>query len=186
MLNGLRMNKTPTILALLSSLLVVACTASPNTGDGSGSGSGSGSDSCAALIGSWTGTLGSNASVVALGSTIPITGTLDFMLTHDQNDLPDIVDFTGTATISFEGQTLTQAFEPASAGTGDPEDSHCDGGLQLTGQASTQIGLIDFAVNETVDTSVSPASGSGQFTMKSDKDNGATVHGTGDLTIVKM
>lgn len=175
------MTKTSSVVALLSSILVAACT----TSGGGGSG-GSGSDACAPLIGSWTGTLGSNASIVALGMTIPISGTVDFNLVHDQNDLPDIVDFSGTAHISFSGQTITQDFMPASAGTGDPADSHCDGGLQLMGQASTSIGVIDFGVNATVDTMTSPASGSGQFTMKSDQDNGATAHGMGDITLAKQ
>ena len=46
--------------------------------------------------------------------------------------------------------------------------------------------LSTVMLNATLDTTDTPVSGSGAFTMKSDSDNGATVHGGGELTMVKQ
>jgi hypothetical protein len=182
LLNARCMDKTPCFRAIVFSIFVGACATSPS-GGGPGPGS---SDSCTPLIGSWVATLASGTTVTAFGATIPISGTINFMLVHDDADLPDIVDFSGTANIVYSGQTISQAFMPANAGTADAKDSKCDGGLQLLGQASTPVGLIDFGVTATLDTKTTPMTGSGQFTMKTDADSGSSVHGMGNLTLAKQ
>ena len=133
-------------LASLASLAVAVSGCEGSSSGGSGTGHDAApadaADPCAAIIGHWLATLDQGAMVKVLGQNLPLAGTIDFMLTHDDADLPDIVDFNGTATIMVSGQTVTQVLAPATSPSGDPQDSTCDGGLHLKGQARPQAGQV--------------------------------------------
>jgi len=66
---------------------------------------------CALLIGKWKATFdkGAEASgdAIPLGQTISISGDMNFTLTHDDADLPNVVDFVGSTTVTALGQTTT-------------------------------------------------------------------------------
>ena len=162
----------------------------PGTGSSSGnvadSGSSATQSACPLVIGKWLGTLKPGAVVNIQGGQLPITGTIDFTLTRDDGDLPNIVDFAGTAKIVMAGQTITQEIQPAKSPSGDPKDTTCDGGLHLRGQANVSgIGDILFDIDGTIDSSVTPATGDGTFTMKSASDDGGTATANGQLHMVK-
>jgi hypothetical protein len=141
---------------------------------------------CPAVIGKWLATLDPGAVVNIQGSQLPITGTVDFELTRDDGDLANIVDFTGTATIQMAGQTITQQIMPSKSPSGDPKDTTCDGGLHLRGQANVSpLGDILFNIDGTIDSSVTPATGQGTFTMKTANDDGGAATANGTLKMVK-
>jgi len=108
---------------------------------------------------------------------------------HDDADYPNILDFTGNATIKGAGVTIQQALQPATSPTGDPKDSTCSatGGLHFYGSANVNgIGLVDFEIVGTLDTTVTPPTGSGPFTMKTHDDNGAALNGSGNVHFVRQ
>jgi hypothetical protein len=146
---------------------------------------------CAPLIGKWHATIDPGAVATGTDTTltgpVPISGVLDFTLTHDDADLPDIVDFNGTATITAEGQTLTETIAPASSPSGDTKDTQCDGGLHLKGLVNVQaVGNLIFVIDGTLDTTSSPTSGVGTFTWKTADDDGGGLTATGGLHLVKQ
>jgi hypothetical protein len=160
--------------------------ASSNSGNhGTPADSGTGTQSaCANLIGKWTATMDPGTTVTYEGLPLAVSGTIDFTLTHDDADLPNIVDFTGTAHITAQGQTYDGTLEPAKSPSGDPKDSTCDGALHVIGQSNAPIGVLDFTMDGTFDSA--GTTGVGQFTMKSDSDNGATAKGTGSVHITRQ
>ena len=145
---------------------------------------------CAPYIGRWIATLdpgatatGSDTAIV--GGSVALSGTIDFTFTHDDADLPDILDFTGTAKIVAAGQTITQAIEPATSPSGDPKDSSCAGGMHFIGQANVSgIGKVLFTIVGTLDTTVTPTVGTGSFTMMTADDDGGALSGGGNVHMV--
>jgi hypothetical protein len=172
------------------------------TGSGGGSGSSSGgvtsgdaggadTSACAAIIGSWVATIepGATATGTAttlLGGNVAVGGTITFTLSHDDADLPNIVDFHGTAAITAAGQTFNEVLQPAApADSGDPKDVTCDAGLHLHGTLNVQgAGDILFAVDGTLDST--STSGEGTFSMKSADDNGASLTATGKVKVQRQ
>ncbi len=149
-------------------------------------------DLCKPYVGRWLATVDPGAVATgtdtsALGGSIPFGGTIDFTFTHDEADVPNVLDFTGTATIQAAGQTITQPIVPAKSPTGDPKDSTCEAGvLHFLGEANVSgIGNVLFAVEGHLDTSVTPTVGQGTFTMKTKDDNGAALSGDGTLHMVR-
>jgi hypothetical protein len=184
------------LVASASALQLVACSSSssnttPGQADAQPNDGGVEADTgpasvCPAIIGAWLATLDPGAQVTLQGTSLPITGTVDFTLTRDDGDLPNIVDFNGTATITFAGQTVTQKILPAKSPSGDPKDTTCDGGLHLTGMANVaSLGDILFTIDGTLDTTVTPTTGKGTFGMKTLSDDGGTATASGPLHMVK-
>jgi hypothetical protein len=148
---------------------------------------------CAPYIGKWLATLDQGATVTGTdtnlvgGGPVPITGTIDFTLTHDDADYPNILDFTGNAKISGAGITINQALQPETSPTGDPKDTTCDTALHFHGQTNVNgIGVVVFEMVGTLDTTVTPAVGTGPFTMKTADDNGAALSGSGTVHFVRQ
>ena len=145
---------------------------------------------CTPLIGNWTATIDPGAFATGTDTTlvgnVPITGNIDFSLTHDDADLPDIVDFNGTATIQAAGQTVVEKIQPQQSPSGDAKDTKCDGGLHLNGAANIPgVGDIVFTIDGTLDTTTSPTKGQGSFTMKTANDNGAAITANGTVHMTK-
>jgi hypothetical protein len=162
-----------------------------------GSSSGAASDAgtaaaspCTPLIGKWTATLDPGAVATGtdtlLTGPVPIGGTIDFVLTHDDADLPNVVDFNGTANITASGQTFSETIAPSKSPSGDTKDTECNGGLHLKGLVNvTAIGDLVFAIDGTLDTTATPTSGVGTFTWKTVADDGGGLSATGTLHMVK-
>jgi hypothetical protein len=153
------------------------------------------SSACLPYIGHWVATLDDGASVsgsdtdIVGGGPVPINGTIDFTLTHDDADYANILDFTGNATIKGAGVTIQQALQPATSPTGDPKDTTCSatGGLHFYGSANVNgIGLVDFEIVGTLDANATPPAGTGPFTMKTHDDNGAALSGSGNVHFVRQ
>ena len=162
-------------------------TGNSSSGNVADSGASATQSACPAVIGKWIGTLEPGAVVNIQGGQLPITGTIDFSLTRDDADLPDIVDFAGTAKIVMAGQTITQEIQPAKSPSGDPKDTKCSDGLHLRGQANVSgIGDILFDIDGTIDSTVTPATGEGTFSMKSASDDGGTATASGKLHMVRQ
>ena len=113
---------------------------------------------CGPYIGKWLATLdpgavatGTDTSI--LGGSVPISGTVDFSLMHDDADLPNILDFTGTATIQAASQTITQTIQPATSPSGDPKDTTCQGNhLNFIGAANVSgVGNVIVNMDGTID-----------------------------------
>ncbi len=150
-------------------------------------------DLCTPYIGKWLATIDPGAVATGtdtdpLGGSIPFSGTIDFTFVHDDADLPNILDFSGTSTIKAAGQTITQPIVPAKSPTGDPKDSTCEAGvLHFLGEANVSgIGVVLFTVEGHLDTSVTPTVGLGTFTMNTKDDNGAALSGKGTLHMVRQ
>lgn len=146
---------------------------------------------CAPLIGKWHATIDPGAVATGtdtmLTGPVPISGTLDFTLTHDDADLPNIVDFNGTANINAEGQSFTEQIAPSQSPSGDTKDTQCNGGLHLKGLVNvTGVGDLIFVIDGTLDTTATPTAGVGTFTWKTVADDGGGLLATGGLHIVKQ
>jgi hypothetical protein len=165
---------------------------SSSSGGGSSSGgSADAGNACTPLIGKWHATLDPGAEATGTDTTltgpIAIGGTIDFTLTHDDADLPNIVDFNGTANISAAGQTFTETIAPSKSVSGDNKDTTCNGGLHLTGVVNVAaIGDMAFTIDGTLDTTVTPTGGAGTFTWKTISDDGGGLSATGTLHLVKQ
>jgi hypothetical protein len=167
---------------------------STSSGGSSGTPDAGTANPCTPYIGTWVATLDQGASVsgsdtnLVGGGPVPITGTINFTLSHDDADLPNILDFAGSATIKGAGITIQQALQPATSPTGDPKDTTCTAGaLHFYGAANVNgIGPIDFEILGTLDTTVNPPVGTGPFTMKTSNDNGAALNGTGNVHFVRQ
>ena len=173
----------------------------PTSGGGSDAGvvapdsSTTDTSACKPYIGKWIATLDPGAEVtgtdtqLAGGGPIPITGTIDFALVHDDRDYANVLDFTGNATIKGAGMTIQTVLSPATSPTGDPKDSTCDasGSLHFIGAANVNgIGNVVFTMVGTLDTTKTPTVGTGPFTMKTADDNGAALSGTGNVHFVRQ
>jgi hypothetical protein len=170
-------------------------TSSGGSSSSSGSATPDGGDTtqspCNPLIGKWVATIDPGAAATGTDTQItgplPIAGTINFTLTHDDEDLPDIVDFNGVATITAAGQTFNETIAPSSSPSGDTKDTKCNGGLNLNGLVTVAgVGDMLFTITGTLDTTATPSSGVGTFTWQTANDNGAALSAKGTLHLVKQ
>jgi hypothetical protein len=148
---------------------------------------------CAPLIGKWEATF--DPDTQASGDLVPFgpmsldgAGKLDFTLTHDDADLPNVVDFVGTAIFTVLGQTETYQLQPATKATGDAKDTTCDGGLHIKGATNAAaVGDMIFTMDGDFDgTSPHPTTGQAKFTFKTADDDGKNLTATGTAHLVRQ
>jgi hypothetical protein len=147
---------------------------------------------CGQIIGKWAAAIDDGAQAsgddIPLGQSIPIGGSLNFTLTHDDADIANVVDFTGTATISAMGSSQTYDMKPATQTTGDQKDTTCAGGLHIKGVTNVDpIGNILFTMDgDFDDTGATPNKGHANFTMKTADDNGKAMTASGTAHITRQ